>query len=92
MGPVLPLDRRPEIDNDLAAYIAIEKGPREGGLHFQCLIDMKATSPQMIGKRVCKAVGLDDDGVDGKVMARTLTGKNLHTWVGMLGYCPYQHE
>lgn len=28
---------------------------------------------------------------DGKVMAKTLTGVNLHTWHGMLGYCQKDH-
>ena len=85
------VDDQHEIDNDFAAYIALEKGLREGGLHLQCVIDMKATSSMMINRRVRAALGLDDDGVDGKVMAKTLTGRNLHTWVGMLGYCQKDH-
>jgi len=85
------VDDQHEIDKDFAAYIAVEKGLREGGLHLQCVVDMLATSPLLINRRVRAATGLDEDGVDGKVMAKTLTGRNLHTWVGMLGYCQKDH-
>jgi hypothetical protein len=66
------VDDKHEIDNDFAAYVAVEKGLREGGLHLQCVVDMLATSPLLINRRVRAAIGLDDDGVDGKVMAKTL--------------------
>ena len=44
-----------------------------------------ATSIASVTKEIKAYLNAKDTGVE--VMSKALTGKGLHTWLGMLGYC-----
>ena len=82
------LHQQEDSDPGFAAFFAMERGPREGGLHIQGVIDIKSTSTQKINGDLKRAlVAADDDGHPLNVMVRQLSGRHLHTWIGMVGYC-----
>ena len=92
------MDQMHEMDPDFAGFLAFEKGPQAGNMHVQMVVNMFCAGARQANSAIRKAFGLNDVDEnktkivpDGKVMAKSLTGVNLHTWRGMLGYCQKDH-
>lgn len=72
-----------------AGVIATERGGALGYLHCQGVVRLAATSPQSVSAMLKRALGwangLAPPGAI--VMCRKLTGRVLHTWHGLIGYC-----
>lgn len=84
------LHEKQDADPDFKAFFAVEKGPREGGLHLQGVLDIKTTSTIKINGMLRQAIKdpeCTDKIKETKVMCKALTGKHLHTFHGMVGYC-----
>lgn len=89
-GLVKFLHEKGDADPDFKAFFAVEKGPREGGLHLQGVLDIKTTSAVKISgmlRQALKDPECTDKIRETKVMCKSLTGRHLHTFHGMLGYC-----
>ena len=87
------LEKQSETDPSFKAFFALERGGQEGHLHVQGVIDMISTSTVKMHMDM-KTHLKNDDGTlpDGfKMCVKELTGKNVHTWHGMLGYCQKDH-
>ena len=72
-----------------AGAIALERGATAAHLHVQGVIRITTTSPIVASRRLKAALRWDDPAhtpVGAQVMLRALTGRNLHTWHGMIGY------
>jgi len=92
------IDEMHALDPDFAAFMAFEKGPLAGNMHIQMVVNIFCAGARQANAVIRKAFGLNDKDdfgkkmiQDGKVMAKSLTGVNLHTWHGMLGYCQKDH-
>lgn len=69
-------------------YFAVERGGVLSQLHWQGVVRLVISCSQVLTKRLKEDVGFNSpDVVDHKVMSRELTGKGLHTWEGLIGYC-----
>ena len=67
------LERAHDADSDFAGFVAVERGPREKGLHFQAVMDYKTTSTVAMNAHLRKALKAPaDEIVEGPAMVRTL--------------------
>jgi hypothetical protein len=69
-----------------AGLVAFERGGQYGHGHAQGVVKVYATSPQAVNRSIKQALGWTGQG-DTSVCTKKLTGKCLHTYTGMLGYC-----
>lgn len=68
-----------------AWIISIEKGSIAGHLHFQCVCASFITASQTVTSTLNKYMALNN--LPYKAVTRALSGKDLHTPHGMIGYC-----
>lgn len=74
----------------MAGVVTLEKGDIENRLHFQMVYTACCKSALSFKIIVCKYMGwYDQKDMDpkGRVVCKTLTNKQLHTFRGMMGYC-----
>eukprot|EP00961_Rhodomonas_salina_P116437 1567149-Rhodomonas_salina.1 len=72
-----------------AGAAAVERGEREGYLHFQIAMKMRVESAITARNILLRALGWsrrESKPPKTQVEVKTLTGQNLHTWFGIVGY------
>ena len=72
-----------------AGIFALERGGTCAHLHVQGLIRAAAKNACSMNARLNKLLGWDDckPSPGARVMCKSLSGKKLHTWHGLIGYC-----
>ena len=73
-----------------AGVISLERGEEEGHLHWQAVLRLQGKSAASINARVKAALRwniVDERPSNGRIKVAKLTGRSLHTWAGMVGYC-----
>ena len=73
----------------LAGIFAFEKGGTCAHLHVQGVVRAECKGAVSMNRALNKLLGWDvaKPSPGARVMCRALTGKKLHTWHGMIGYC-----
>lgn len=72
----------------LRFYFGVERGGVLSQLHLQGAISLHVTSAGVVTRQLREAIGFNgQDGGGHTIMCRELKGTNLHTFVGMVGYC-----
>jgi hypothetical protein len=74
-----------EAANSGAWMVSTERGSIAEHLNFQCLAATRIVAAQTVSNKLGKH--LKDLGLAYKVASRALSGRDLHTPIGMLGYC-----
>lgn len=69
--------------------MGIERGGTLNHLHMQCLVRALTSSSKHFSREVRVMLGWHEGALktDGSISAKSLSGKDMHTWVGMIGYC-----
>ena len=73
----------------LAGLFGVERGGHERNTHLQGVIRLVVSSGRRCSNELKKALGWmpKHDPAGSHILTKALTGKALHTWIGMIGYC-----